>query len=437
MCGKERGHGMQLCKMGEGLSWAKVQGDADKWRVDHPYVGKQVIKQFGNKLYAGHIQKWMPGSKQEWELWHIKYEDGDEEDAETHDLVRIVVDNSTNPGTKCDTTKPVVVKPNTRRKQTQSRPRQDNTGRNAKKKKKIDTNTLHTNKNRYGGMEATMGHDTLRSGQVVGRIHAANRHLNRFLTHIEGETKGTLEDGHCLRRSLAKLWGIQPGQVINKLREGGEHVTKHGGKLKIESDNAWYEQIQQRPDHWGNIIQNEWSNCTREEWGGENEVQLWAYITQTTIVVTNKVGDFYTVYNPNVHEIPTMKQTDTLQEMHDQLKQEGQEPAYLIYNGVHYNPIIHGRQGELVMREAMPEWVDPPPKRKRTEQLQEGMGGESEDDEAGHKHEDVVRRKRTKTMIQTTENEQKKRKPSDNESDLNAQEYKSRKKKSETQVSEE
>jgi hypothetical protein len=40
-------------------------------------------------------------------------------------------------------------------------------------------------------------------------------------------------------------------------------------------------------------------------------------------------------------------------------------------------------------------------------------------------------------MIQTAENEQKKRKPGDYESDLNAQEYKSRKKKSETQVSEE
>jgi hypothetical protein len=35
------------------VSWETVQGDADKWRVDHPYVSKQAIKQFGNKLYAG------------------------------------------------------------------------------------------------------------------------------------------------------------------------------------------------------------------------------------------------------------------------------------------------------------------------------------------------------------------------------------------------
>jgi hypothetical protein len=151
----------------------------------------------------------------------------------------------------------------------------------------------------------------------------------------------------------------------------------------------------------------------------------------------NKVRDWCTIDNPNVHEIPTMKQTDTLQEIHGQLRQEGREPAYLIYNGVHYNPIVRERQGELVLSEDMPEWVAPPPKRNRTEQMQERTGGESENDEAGHKQEDETRRKRAKAMIQTAETEQKKRKPSDIESDLNAQEYKSRKKKSETQVSEE
>jgi hypothetical protein len=234
--------GCSFARWVEGLSWeTTVQGDADKRREDHPYVGKQVIKQFGNKLYAGKIQKWMPGTKQEWELWHIQYTDGDEEDVETHDLIRIVMENSTNPGTKCETNKPTVEKPNSRRQQKQSRPRQDNTGRNAKKKKKIDNKEPHNKKNRHGRIESTMGHDTLRSGQVLGQIHATDRHLTQFLAHIEGETKGTLEDGHCLRRSLAKLWGIQPGQVINKLSEGGEHVTKHGGRLKIESDNAWYE----------------------------------------------------------------------------------------------------------------------------------------------------------------------------------------------------
>jgi hypothetical protein len=96
---------------------------------------------------------------------------------------------------------------------------------------------------------------------------------------------------------------------------------------------------------------------------------------------------------------------------------------------MHYNPILHERQGELVLSEDVPEWVAPPPKRKRTEQIQERTGGESEDDEAGHKQEDETRRKRVKSTIQSAEAAQKKRKPSDNESDLNAQEHKNKNRK--------
>jgi hypothetical protein len=44
-------------------------------------------------MYTGQIQKWLPGSKQECEceLWHIEYDDGDEEDVDTHDMVRMLV----------------------------------------------------------------------------------------------------------------------------------------------------------------------------------------------------------------------------------------------------------------------------------------------------------------------------------------------------------
>ena len=98
-----------------------------------------------------------------------------------------------------------------------------------------------------------------------------------------------------------------------------------------------------------------------------------------------------------------MKQNNTLQEMHDPLTQEGREPAYLIYNGVHYNTIVHERQGELGLNEIMPEWAAPPPKRKRVEQTQVETGTDIdiEEDEAGHGREDETRRKRAKAMIRT------------------------------------
>ena len=259
------------------------------------------------------------------------------------------------------------------------------------------------------------------------------------MTNIKGETKGILEDVHCLRRSLGKLWDIQPGRVISKLCEGVNTLKKHGGKLKTESDNAWYGNIQHRPDHWHNMVQNVQSHCIREEWGGDDEIQLWAYITQTTIVVTNKVRYRYTIYNSNsnVHEMPTMKQNNTLQEMHDQLTQVGREPAYLIYSGVHYNPIVHERQGASVERKYA-GMGSPTPKNGREwhkHKRKQGRAAKRTKPITGERMKQRENEK-SKTMIQTVENDHKKRKQSENKGDLNAQEYKSRKKKRETQTTE-
>jgi hypothetical protein len=78
-------------------------------------------------------------------------------------------------------------------------------------------------------------HDTIPNGQAAGRIHATNTELVKFLADIREVTKGILEDGHCPRRALGKLWDKQPGQVIWKTREGDEHLRLHQDKLMIES----------------------------------------------------------------------------------------------------------------------------------------------------------------------------------------------------------
>ena len=75
------------------------------------------------------------------------------------------------------------------------------------------------------------------------------------------------KDGHCLRRALGKLWDMQPGQVIQKIREGGEHLRLHHGKLVIESDDNWYKDICNRPSEWDNIQHNKNSHCSEKEWG--------------------------------------------------------------------------------------------------------------------------------------------------------------------------
>ena len=198
------------------------------------------------------------------------------------------------------------------------------------------------------------------NGQVAGRIQATNPELVQFLETIQGETKGTPEDGHCLRRALGKLWDMQPGQVIQKIREGGEHLRLHHGKLVIESDDDWYKDICNRPSEWDNIQHNKNSHCSEKEWGGNNELALWAYITQTPIIVTHETLNTYTIYKSDVHTMPEKKRVSTLRSTHLQITRDYSEPVYLIYNGYHYNPIIHARSTKIIPICDMPQWTPPP-----------------------------------------------------------------------------
>ena len=82
-------------------------------------------------------------------------------------------------------------------------------------------------------------------------------------------TKGALENGHCLGRALGKLWDMQPGQVIRKMREVGEHLQLYRGKLRTENDDGWYKSICDRPSEWYNIQHSKKQHCNRGEWGGD------------------------------------------------------------------------------------------------------------------------------------------------------------------------
>jgi hypothetical protein len=307
----------------------------------------------------------------------------------------------------------------------------DNTKRSQKKKRR--TNGERNNKDDNKGVRQQVGtrhHDTLTNGQAAGRIIATNSSVISFLGQIKGETLGTLEDGQCLRRALGKLWNIEPGQVIDKLEEGSAHIVRHKGKLKLESKDEWYDTVQNRPAHWHNIKHNVQATCGRDEWGGQNELKLWAYITQTTIVVMHKVQGQITVYTSDPHALPEMKPACGLGVLHTKLKQEGNTPMYLMYNGVHYNPVVYDTMQLKPLSDHMPEWETPPsPKRKR--KCQSELANANDDQKSNKNNEQATEpdSKRTKTMDTTEEKLQNKRNARDNECNLDAQEYKSRKKK--------
>jgi hypothetical protein len=74
----------------EGPQHTSAMVDTEVWSTQYQAVGREVQKQFGQKVYQGRITKWLPGSKDEWELWRIVYQDEDTENVDTHELVRML-----------------------------------------------------------------------------------------------------------------------------------------------------------------------------------------------------------------------------------------------------------------------------------------------------------------------------------------------------------
>ena len=257
----------------------------DKWNNQHSWVGKKVANIFDNVMYTGTITHWLPESKTEWELWRIKYEDGDMEELDIIELLQVLKEHT---NVNLSNNQPPAPPYTTKRKLTRKNRRRE------RKRRRQLTNNISE-------------HDTLPNGQMSGRIHASNTIITTFLATINGRTIWVRGDGHCLRRALGKLWEMQPGEVIQKTREGIRYLQLNAGKLRIESNGDWYKIMINRPEQWDNIQSNTNHMCSREDWGGDNELCLWAYITQTTIILTNKNHSTYTMYKPDRDYLPVIQ----------------------------------------------------------------------------------------------------------------------------------
>ena len=205
----------------------------------------------------------------------IVYEDEDTEDVDTHELVRMlkVHANKTEHKPAGVDIMQAATKQEDINETLEDRTGEQNNGKTLQTRKpntdsgqRTRKNVDHTKRNRKKKLKTEgqmQDHDTMPNGQTAGRIHATNTEFVKFLADIQGLINGTLEDGYCLRRggrALGKLWGMQLGQVIRKIREGGEHLrlrnSLHRGKLRIGSDDEWYKSICDRPSEWDNIQHN-------------------------------------------------------------------------------------------------------------------------------------------------------------------------------------
>ena len=349
-------HNCRVYKWAEGHRQEHDETLKDKWNPQHSWVGRKVEKLFGDVMYTGTVDQWLPDSKTEWELWRIKYDDGDMEELDILELMQVIKEKTIKKQTNSQkTTQPL-----------QPQVKRDLTRKDKRREKK--RRRQHAND--------TNDHDTLPNGQIAGRIHASNTTLSTFIATLKATTIGVQVDGHCLRRALGKLWNMQPGEVIHKMREGARHLQQNSGKLYIESDGEWYNITKNRPAHWDNIQTNTKHPCSRGEWGGDNELSLWAYITQTRIIVTNKTTHTFTKYHPNRYTLPTIHEVATLRRMHDTLTAQDKQPIYLTHNGYHYNPIKYERATPIHTNFNMPTMGSKPTHNTETKKkTQSGITG--------------------------------------------------------------
>ena len=190
--------------------------------------------------------------------------------------------------------------------------------------------------------------DTI-NGNETGLIGNIPEHIQMFILQTaKCRVVGVHPDGHCLRRALGKNHNLHPGQIIQYMRRKCDKLIKRKAKMKVESSDEWYETVKNRPVYWNDIKTNEPVTCTVEQWGGINEIQLWAMIIQRTVIVLDRTYNVATLYKPSGDELPKKIDMKNIAKVHHNLNRNGKRPEYLLYNGInHYNGI--SRQNPTVM----------------------------------------------------------------------------------------
>ena len=98
MCGKERRHRLKFCAMVGRVKLGRSAGRHNQVE-DRPPIRRQTSHQTirGFNIHMANTKVASLEQTGVWELWHIKYDDGDEEDVDTHDRVRMLMRNTTKP----------------------------------------------------------------------------------------------------------------------------------------------------------------------------------------------------------------------------------------------------------------------------------------------------------------------------------------------------
>ena len=207
-------------------------------------------------------------------------------------------------------------------------------------KRRRHTGTLH------GPDTHIQAHDTRPGTNTpTGEVIDVTINIECFISSIYGRIVYTHPDGHCLRRAMAKIWNLQPGQLVRYLRNKCTKMIKAETYLKCQSDAAWYATVENRPAQWDELVNNEKKPCTREQWATNDEAELWSAITNTIVIELNVEDDMATIHYPDVDELSKMISVDKMKNEHDNIcGKVDKKPQYVIYGQNHYNAVIYNNE---------------------------------------------------------------------------------------------
>jgi hypothetical protein len=125
------------------------------------------------------------------------------------------------------------------------------------------------------------------------------------------------------------------------MRNKCKKMQKQNKKMTIESDDGWYTKTANRPAEWDRIQSNTICGCNRRDWGGMNEVQLWAMIIQRTVTILDTKYTMATSYEPDGTTLPSRMKIEELRTRHYDMTRNGKKLEYILYDGIHhYNGMI-------------------------------------------------------------------------------------------------
>ena len=186
-------------------------------------------------------------------------------------------------------------------------------------------------------------HDT-NEGEITGQIKNISVAMEHTIEHvIKKQVISVLPDGFCLFRALGKNHNIHPGEVIKYMKNKCIKMIKKHSKMKLENNVLWYTKWANTSQEWTELQSNISSHCDRSQWGGINEIQIWAMIIKHKVIVLDSEYDTATVYHPDGNTLPQRIRLDKLNILHNTETRQHKQLQYLLYNGRdHYNSISTG-----------------------------------------------------------------------------------------------